>query len=87
VRDLTEGMDGTAGWAGVIKVGSSLDRVTSAEHRVIRAAAVAQRETGAPITTPTTAGTAAMEQVRALEAAGEALVFANPARFLAWRAG
>jgi predicted metal-dependent phosphotriesterase family hydrolase len=70
VRDLTEGMDGTAVRAGVIKVGSSLDRVTSAEHRVIRAAAVAQRETGAPITTHTTAGTAAMEQVRALEAAG-----------------
>jgi phosphotriesterase-related protein len=70
VRDLTVGMDGTDVRAGVIKVGSSLDRVTLTEARVIRAAAVAQQETGAPITTHTTAGTAAMEQVRALERAG-----------------
>jgi predicted metal-dependent phosphotriesterase family hydrolase len=70
VRDLTVGMDGTDVRAGVIKVGSSLDRVTLTEARVIRAAAVAQQETGAPITTHTTAGTAAMEQVRALESAG-----------------
>jgi len=70
VRDLTVGMDGTDVQAGVIKVGSSLDRVTLTEARVIRAAAVAQQETGAPITTHTTAGTAAMEQVRALERAG-----------------
>jgi 5-phospho-D-xylono-1,4-lactonase len=69
VQDLTEGMDGTDVRAGVIKVGSSLDRVTELEHRVIRAAAAAQRETGAPITTHTTAGTAAIQQVRALEAA------------------
>jgi phosphotriesterase-related protein len=62
-------MDGTDVRAGVIKVGSSLDRVTELEHRVIRAAAAAQRETGAPITTHTTAGTAAIQQVRALEAA------------------
>jgi predicted metal-dependent phosphotriesterase family hydrolase len=70
VRDLTVGMDGTDVRAGVIKVGSSLDRVTDPEARVIRAAGAAQRETGAPITTHTTAGTAAMAQVRALERAG-----------------
>jgi 5-phospho-D-xylono-1,4-lactonase len=63
-------MDGTDVRAGVIKVSSSLDRVTDPEARVIRAAAAAQRETGAPITTHTTAGTAAMAQVRALERAG-----------------
>jgi predicted metal-dependent phosphotriesterase family hydrolase len=70
VRDLTVGMDGTDIRAGVIKVGSSLDRVTDPEARVIRAAAAAQRETGAPITTHTTAGTAAMAQVQTLERAG-----------------
>jgi predicted metal-dependent phosphotriesterase family hydrolase len=70
VRELTVGMDGTDVRAGVVKVGSSLDRVTDAEARVIRAAAAAQRQTGAPITTHTTAGTAAMAQVRALERAG-----------------
>jgi len=70
VRDLTVGMDGTQVRAGVIKAGSSLDRVTATEAKVIAAAAAAQRETGAPITTHTSAGTAAMEQVWALEAAG-----------------
>ena len=70
VRDLTVGMDGTDVRAGVVKVGSSLDHVTGTEARVIRAAAAAQRETGVPITTHTTAGTAAMAQVRALERAG-----------------
>jgi 5-phospho-D-xylono-1,4-lactonase len=70
VRDLTVGMDGTDVRAGVVKVGSSPDRVTDIEARVIRAAAAAQRETGAPITTHTTAGTAAMAQVQALARAG-----------------
>ena len=74
VRDLTVGMDGTDVRAGVVKVGSSLDRVTGTEARVIRAAAAAQRETGVPITTHTTAGTAAMAQVRALERAGADLL-------------
>lgn len=70
LRDLTEGMDGTEARAGAIKVGTSLDEVTPAEHKVIRAAAAAQRATGAPIVTHTTAGTAALAQVEALEAAG-----------------
>lgn len=70
VRELTEGIDGTAVRAGVIKAGSSLDEVTDVEYKVIRAAAAAQRITGAPITTHTTAGTAAMKQIRALEKAG-----------------
>lgn len=70
VRDLTEGMDGTNVRAGVIKVGSSRDRITDTEHTVIRAAAIAHRETGAPVTTHTTAGTLALEQLRTLQAAG-----------------
>jgi predicted metal-dependent phosphotriesterase family hydrolase len=74
-RDLIEGMDRTEVLAGVIKVGSSLGRVTKAEHRVIRAAVAAHQETGAPITTHTTAGTAAKEQLRALVEAG-----ADPSR-------
>lgn len=74
-RDLIEGMDGTEVQAGVIKVGSSLGGVTDAEHRVIRAAVAAHQETGAPITTHTTAGTAPEEQLRALVEAG-----ADPSR-------
>jgi 5-phospho-D-xylono-1,4-lactonase len=69
LHDLTTGTSRGAR-AGVIKVGSSLDCVTPTEERIMRAAAIAQRETGAPITTHTTAGTAALDQVRILEAAG-----------------
>jgi phosphotriesterase-related protein len=70
VRELTDGMEGTGIKAGVIKVGSSLDGLTSAERALFRAAAEAQRWTGAPITTHTTAGTAALDQARTLAAAG-----------------
>jgi predicted metal-dependent phosphotriesterase family hydrolase len=57
VHDITEGLDGTSIRAGVIKVGSSKDKVTTDEERMIRAAVTAQRATGAPISTHTTAGT------------------------------
>lgn len=57
VQDLTEGLDGTSICAGVIKVGSSKDKVTVDEERMIRAAVEAQRQTGAPISTHTSAGT------------------------------
>lgn len=70
VRDLTEGMDGTAVRAGVIKAGTSRNEVTPTEHKLLRAAARAQSLTGAPITTHTTAGTAALDQVRILDEAG-----------------
>lgn len=70
VGELTEGIDGTGVRAGVIKAGSSLGRITKGEREVFRAAAAAQRETGAPITTHTTAGTAALDQARTLADAG-----------------
>lgn len=70
MADLTVGFGGTGIRAGVMKVGTSLDRITDAEAKVIRAAARVQRATGAPITTHTTAGTHAAEQLAALESAG-----------------
>lgn len=70
VHDLTVGMDGTDIRAGIIKCGSSHDEITAAEARVIRAAARAQQETGAPITTHTTAGTVAEQQLQILSDAG-----------------
>lgn len=70
VCELTEGVEGTRIRAGVIKVGSSLDGLTSAEEELFRAGAEAQSRTGAPITTHTTAGTAALDQARTLAAAG-----------------
>jgi predicted metal-dependent phosphotriesterase family hydrolase len=69
LHDLTIGTS-TGTKAGAIKAGSSRGRVTLTEEKILRAAANAQRESGAPITTHTTAGTAALDQVRVLEAAG-----------------
>lgn len=73
VAELIDGIGDTGVQAGVIKAGTSLDGATPTERKVLRAAAAAQRTTGAPITTHTTAGTAALEQVRLLEAAGASL--------------
>jgi 5-phospho-D-xylono-1,4-lactonase len=70
VRDLTVGFDGCTVHAGIVKAGTSCGRVTPAEERVLRAAAKAQRLTGAPITTHTTAGTMAAEQAEILLDAG-----------------
>jgi predicted metal-dependent phosphotriesterase family hydrolase len=68
--ELTQGIGDTRVRAGVIKVGSSLGGPTESERRLILAGAAAHRATGAPITTHTTAGTGAIEQIRALEGAG-----------------
>jgi phosphotriesterase-related protein len=70
IRDLTEGMSQTRIRAGVIKIATSLNKVTPAEEKVILAAARAARATGAPIITHTEAGTMAREQVEMLTAQG-----------------
>lgn len=71
LRDLTEGFpEAPDVRAGIIKVGTSRDQVTRDEERMLRAAADVQRETGAPISTHTTAGTVPLEQVRIFEEAG-----------------
>jgi len=51
VRDLTEGIGATGVRAGAIKVATDQPGVTPNVERVLRAAARAQRVTGAPITT------------------------------------
>jgi phosphotriesterase-related protein len=62
IADVTQGMDGGEIRAGVIKAGSSKNRITGEEEKVIHAAAIAHRETGAPISTHTEAGTMGIEQ-------------------------
>lgn len=88
IAELTECIPGADGVrAGVIKAGTSLDCIHPSEERVLRAAARAQQETGAPITTHTTAGTMAVEQARILETAGADLshtVIGHLDRRLAW---
>jgi phosphotriesterase-related protein len=52
VRELTEGVGETGVRAGIIgEIGVDLDYATAQEERVLRAAARAQRVTGAPLTT------------------------------------
>ncbi|MDQ7859200.1 MAG: phosphotriesterase-related protein [Armatimonadota bacterium] len=52
VKDLTEGIGESGVRAGIIgEIGAHLDYLTAQEERVLRAAARAQRATGAPLTT------------------------------------
>jgi phosphotriesterase-related protein len=57
VRDITEGIAGTGVRAGIIKCATEEHGLTEGVERVLRAAARAHRQTGAPITTHTHAGT------------------------------
>ena len=68
MRDLQVGVNGVR--LGVIKLGSSLDQITPGERKAFTAAALAQRATGATITTHTEAGRLALEQLEVLIGAG-----------------
>ncbi len=63
IRDVSEGISGTDIKAGLLKAGSSLDKITPNEEKMLRGVARAQRETGALISTHTEAGTMALEQI------------------------
>jgi phosphotriesterase-related protein len=69
-RDVTEGIGETDVRAGVLKAASTLDEISDAAQTVFRAVACAHRETGAPISTHTEAGTMALEQIDMLTADG-----------------
>lgn len=74
IREIQEGIDGTAVKAGIIgEVGTSFDQVLDVEVRVLRAAARAHRATSAPIATHTTLGTMGREQLEILKEEGVAL--------------
>jgi 5-phospho-D-xylono-1,4-lactonase len=80
IADIEEGVDAndysgpslnrTSHKAGVIKIASGQDKLTSAEVTLFRAAAKAQVATGCPILTHTEQGTAALEQVDVLLGSG-----------------
>lgn len=71
VKDLTEGFYGTDIRAGILgEIGTHHRKISAAEERVIRACAVAQRETGVPISTHALFTRIGMEQVRLFEDAG-----------------
>ncbi|MCU6710541.1 phosphotriesterase-related protein [Paenibacillus sp. J5C_2022] len=71
IRDIAEGMDGTAVRAGLIaEIGSSLNEVTAAEQTVFHAAALAHLATGAPISTHCEIGTMGREQLKLFDRFG-----------------
>ncbi|OCT16494.1 metal-dependent hydrolase [Paenibacillus pectinilyticus] len=71
IQDIEVGMDGTAIKAGLIaEIGSSLNEITAAEEVVFRAAILAHRATGAPISTHCEIGTMGKEQLALFEAYG-----------------
>lgn len=51
IKEITEGILDTGIKAGVIKTAVTPNRFTDADRKVIKAAAIAQKETGVPITT------------------------------------
>ena len=71
IGELRDGMEGTGVRAGIIgEIGAQYNRLSGIEERVLRAAARAQIETGAGLTTHTTRGIGGLEQLDVLEQEG-----------------
>ncbi len=70
VKELTKGMNDTDIKAGQIKIGSSYNVITDQEEKVTRAAARAQKMTGAPVWVHTEGGTMGLEQLSILKEEG-----------------
>lgn len=66
IADITTGVDATDVRCGVVKFGTSQDRIDPWEEVAARAAARAHRATGCPILTHTQAGTMAEQQLELL---------------------
>jgi phosphotriesterase-related protein len=87
IRDVSESIGDTGIRAGVIKAGSSKNEIKPIEERVFRAAAIAHRETGAPISTHTDGGTMALEQIALLRSGGvspERMLIGHLDRHMDW---
>lgn len=68
LEDILVGIDGTQAKAHVIgEIGTSKDTITPMEHKIFRVAALTHLETGKPISTHTTLGTMALEQLELLK--------------------
>jgi len=87
IQDLMVGMDGTDIRAGVVKASSGFNQISTAEHKLFEAAAIAYQETGAPVSTHTEKGTMALEQIRILTAGGvapEHIIIGHSDRNMDW---
>ena len=70
IHELTEGIGSTGVRAGIIKVATGAPEISEYERMLLEAAAMAARETGAPITTHTDDGVCGDEQQRILTELG-----------------
>lgn len=71
VREIIQGIDNTEVKARVIgEIGTSKDKITTIEEKLLSAGARAQEETGRPISTHTTLGTLGIEQIDILKKNG-----------------
>lgn len=66
IREVEEGLEGTAYRAGQVKFGTGYNRISPLEEKTLRAVARAHHETKAPIHSHTEAGTMALEQIELL---------------------
>ena len=69
VRECARGIDGTGIKPAFMKIGVDESPLSPVDARLVRAAAIAHRETGVPIASHTTTGAAALEELDLLEAA------------------
>jgi phosphotriesterase-related protein len=70
IHELTKGIGDTDIKAGIIKVATGHGAITAYERMILEAAAIASRETGAPITTHTDQGLLGDEQQKILTTLG-----------------
>jgi phosphotriesterase-related protein len=70
IKEINIGIESTGVRAGQIKIGSSYNVITDSEIKVTKAAARAQKATGAPMWIHTESGTMGLEQVEILEEEG-----------------
>lgn len=70
IKEIKEGIENLGVKPGLLKTGTSYNRITSQEEKVLKAVAKAHRETGAPIWLHTEIGTMGLEQLDILEKMG-----------------
>jgi len=77
IKEITEGIGNSGVKAGVIKVATSKNCISNVEAKILKAAAIAQKQTNVPIITHCTLGTMGLEQVQLLSKHG-----ANPEKIV-----
>ncbi|MFC4619066.1 phosphotriesterase [Camelliibacillus cellulosilyticus] len=77
IKEVEEGLEGTAIRGGQVKFGTGYNRITPLEEKTIRAVARAHHKTKAPVHSHTEAGTMALEQIAILKDEGVDLSFVS----------